>query len=58
MKISIKQLRKVIREAVEELEIEESEATLHEEEAVAEDDEGWLVPEGFDVSKLKSKKRK
>lgn len=58
MKISIKQLRKVIREAVEELEIEESEEHLREDEAVAEDDEGWLVPEGYDASKLKSKKRK
>jgi hypothetical protein len=58
MKITVKQLRKVIRETVEQLEAEESDTQLREDEAVAEDDEGWLVPEGFDVSKLKSKKRK
>jgi cell division protein YceG involved in septum cleavage len=61
MKITVKQLRKLISETVEELELEEQEeleTSLHEDEAVAEDEEGWLVPEGYNVSKLKSKKRR
>lgn len=59
MKITVKQLRKLISETVEELEMEESDDMLSEKDAaVAEDDEGYLVPEGYDTSKLRSKKRK
>jgi hypothetical protein len=54
MKITVKQLRNLISEAVEELETEES---LREDEAVAEDEEGWLVPEGHRSLKKKTTKK-